>query len=520
MIMKKFYVLLCTALAALAIVSCNKEPKEEPFVEPENQTGILSSTAVSLIKEADPNYWGEFVKSAQSVYNFLRSVNSGNTGFGAVKGEIADAQPEEEYYELQEDIDNWFRAIEFKDNVKFMTETIRLSLITGDLTIQKIEPFVVEVNPKGEIADEPEEEPEYMFVYTRSNNPLNLTFKYNEKNYKFQFEALDSDNNIIKRYQGSGTGEYDENGNWNSNLPYEELRQVAVPSKVALHVTENGASFLDVVLNPKFNDVNWDNFSNFTDEILGSATVTIPGYSLQATDVKLSYTGIEGKLELFHGNTSMLALDGKIDIDYPGNFWEEPNIDWETVWNNIESGDAALMPLRLGTRMAIPSIVKEVAWIAYTATNKVEGTLKVMGGQVVLKGHVYPHSLLKLERQSSSIYDERDARNADSMIQQYLRLDLSYNNGSKPQGRIVFTPIEQKVEQEEPVLEPKNYAGSPYKWTWGIRFADYSFKSFDELQETEDFDAVIGQAAIFMAHGNAIFDEVEEDEEEPKPLDL
>lgn len=503
--MKKIYILLCTALAAIAIVSCNKEPKEEPFVEPETQTSILSSTAVSLIKEADPNYWGEFVKTAQSVYNFLSSVYPGNTGYEGVKAEIADDEPEEEEYYLREDIRNWFKSIEDKDNVRFVTTTTRLSLITGDITIQKLEP-IVDGGPKGEIADdEPEEEPEYMFVYTRSNNPLNLAFKYNEKNYKFQFEALDANNNIIKTYEWKGTGYYDDEGKWQEDAPIVETNQIAVPSKVALHVTENGAPFIDVVINPDFNDVNWDTFANWADEIHASATVSIPGYSLQATDVKLSLTGIEGKLELFHGNTSLLALDGKIDIDYPGNFADEPDI-----WSDTEP--------RSNKRSIPISALKEYARLAYTATNKVEGTLKLMGGQVVLKGYAYPHSLVKFFYNSSSVYDESDARNADAMLQQYLRLDLSYNNGSKPQGRIVFTPIEQKVEQEEPVLEPKNYAGSPYKWTWGIRFADYSFKSFDELQETEDFDAVIGQAAIFMAHGNAIFDE-EEEVEEGEPLE-
>lgn len=508
--MKKFYILLCTALAALAIVSCNKEPKEEPFVEPENQTNILSSAAVSLLKEADPNYWGEFAKSAQSVFNFLRSVNSGNTGFGAVKGEIADAQPEEEYYELREDIENWFNAIEYKDNTKFVTGTIRLSLITGDLTIQKIEPLVEEINPKGEIADEPEEEPEYMFVYTRSNNPLNLTFQYNEKNYKFQFEALDSNNNLIKVHDWKENGYYDKDGVWHSEGSTYELQQIAVPSKVALHITENGASFIDVVINPDFNDVNWDSFANYSDEIHGSATVTVPGYSLQVTDALLSYTGIAGNLELFHGNTSLLALNGKIDIDYPGNLMNEPDIEF------FDDDDA----IALTKKSILPKpLLKNIAKIAYQLTNRVEGTLKVMGGQVVLKGFVNPHSLVKSFYNASTVYDESDARYAEAMFEQYLRLDLSYNNGSKPQGRIVFTPIEQKVEQEEPVLEPKTYA-SPYKWTWGIRFADYSFKSFDELEETEDFDAVVGQAAIFMAHGNAIFPAEEIEEEEPKPLDL
>lgn len=503
--MKKIYILLCAALAALAIVSCNKDAKEEAFVEPETQVSTLSSTAVSLIKEADPNYWGEFVKTAQGLFKDLRTIDTGNLGFGGVKGEIeGDDDVPNEYYTLQEDIDKWFEAVEEKDNVKFFIRTIRLSLLTGDITVEEVKPLVEEV-PKSEIADdEPEEEVERVFVYTRSNNPLNLTYKYGEKTYKFQFEAVDAKGEVIKTSEYKGTGYYDEKGDWKPDMAYVELEQVAVPSKVALHVTENGASFIDAVINPDFGDVNWDTFANWSDEIHASANISIPGYSLTASDVKLSLTGIEGKLELFHGNTSLLALDGKIDIDYPGNFWEEPDI--------FDNGERAIAK----NAIISGSLLRELAQIPYTATNKVEGTLKVMGGQVVLKGYAYPHSLVKFFYSASPVYDENDARNADAMLQQYLRLDLSYNNGSKPQGRIVYVPIEQKVEQEEPVLEPKEV--NPWQWTWGIRFADYSFKSFQELEASEDFDAVIGQAAIFMAHGNAIFDE-EEEVEEGEPLE-
>ena len=488
MIMKKISILFCAALAALAIVSCNKEPKEEPFIEPETQTGSISSTAVSLIKEADPNYWGETVKSAMELFNDIRTLGPGNLMGERVKGDI---EGEEEIYTLRDDITAWFQAIEDKDNVRFFLYTVKLSLLKGDITVRDIEQ---ELPPKDSIEPEPEEEEEGYtreFVYTRSNNPLNLVYKFNDKTYKFQFEALDSDNNIIKINEHEDNGYYDEQDVWHADAAYVDITQVAIPTKVALHVTENGASFIDVALYPEVKDLNWDKFINYSDEIHVSASASIPGYSFKATDVKVSLSEVTGKLELFHGNTSMLCLDGKANFDVLA----------------LKAGSSLDRDRNARGKRAIPIPINTIQQIFFTCVQKVEGSLKIMGGKVILDGVAYPQDLSQLRSNVGSIYSANDARNADSMIQNYFHVDVRYNNGSKVQSRLIYTPVENEVDPESGTRS--------WSWTFGMRFADQSFKSLAELEESEDFDAVIGQAAIFMAHGEAIFGVDEEEDAEP-----
>lgn len=471
--MKKLSILFCAALAALAVISCDKAPKEEPVLAPETQLNNLSNTAISLLKEADPNYWGEFVKRAGGMFTYLGTVEPGNLGFDPSEIFKAEVAEEEESYSLRDDLKNWINSVVQGDNYKLYLTSYRLSLFTGDITVR-------EVNPKAELEPGSEEEaPVLEFVYTRSTNPLNLVFVYDNKTYKFQFEAMDSENNVLNISQDlHKEGEV---------VTEEDRTEVFVPSKVAVHVTENGAFFIDLVIEPEFKDLNWDNFTNYSDEIRANATVQIPGYTLKATDVQVNVNELDGKLELLHGNTSLLFLDGKIEIS-PMNLMGSPDNESE--------------PLGIKPRITIPL---NYIGLAMQLITKAEGTLKIMGGSVVLDGTIYPKETMFILKELDIPEDEEGARMAGSLTQRYVNVKVFYNNGSRVQSMLVAKPIMQGTGND-----------AERQWVWGLQFPDQTFKTFQELSESEDFDAVIGQLAIWMAHGNAIFSE--EDSVEPEPL--
>ncbi len=509
--MKKLSILFCAALAALAVISCNKEPKEEPVIAPDTQVNTLSNTAVSLLKEADPNYWGEFAKTAQSLFADLKTVHDGNLGMFGVKAAVEGEEAPEEAYTLDEDIVNWFRAVEDRDNVRFFITTTKLSLITGDITVRE----VGEEIPKDAIEIVPEEENYREFVYTRSKNPLNLTYVFNGKTYKFQFEAVDSDNNTLKNSEYSGTGYYttDKDGNevWVGDGQFTRISQIVFPSKVALHVTENGSTFIDIAIYPEVKDANWNSFVEAErDEFCANATVQIPGYTLKVSDAKFKITELEGKIELFHGNTSLIALDGKIEIDPIYGSEDDPGLpdvfEEEGSGNDIVLGPRNKRGIYVGEQ-EIGKYIKGIYWVL----QKVEGKVKLMGGNVILNGVAYPHQIMKFFADGSYIYDESSARRSAAKLAPYLRVDLCYNNGSRVQSQLVYQPIK---EGEHEI--PKTAEEPAWVWTWGLLFPDQTFKTFQELSESEDFDAVIGQLAIWMAHGNDIFSE--EDSVEPEPL--
>jgi hypothetical protein len=507
--MKKLSILFCAALAALAVLSCSKESKEEPVIAPDTQVNTLSNTAVSLLKEADPNYWGEFAKTAQSLIADLKTIHDGNLGMLGVKAAVEGEEAPEEAYTLDEDIENWFRAVEDRDNVRFFITTTKLSLITGDITVRE----VGEEIPKDAIEIVPEEGSYREFVYTRSKNPLNLTYVFNGKTYKFQFEAVDSDNNTLKNSEYSGTGYYTTNqdGNevWVGDGQFTRINQIAFPSKVALHVTENGATFIDVAIYPEVKDTNWNSFiESQRDEFCANATVQVPGYTLKVSDAKFNISALAGKIELFHGNNSLIAIDGEIEFDALAGDADPglPPVFDEDSGNDIVLGPRNKRGIYVGDH-EIGEYIKEI----YTVVQKVQGKVKLMGGNVILDGVAYPHQILKLATRETYIYDEDDARRYAAKLAPYLHVNLCYNNGSRVQSQLVYQPIK---EGEHEV--PKTAAEPAWVWTWGLLFPDQTFKTFEELGDSEDFDAVIGQLAIWMAHGNAIFSE--EDSVEPEPL--
>lgn len=448
--MKKLTILLCTSFAALAVLSCNKGPKEEAAISPDNQLSKLSSTAVSLLKEADPNYWGPFFKRARGLFGELSAAAPGNVGFERFKDAIEE-QGEVEEYSLEEDVYNWIHALVESDNYTLYLTSIRLSMFTGDITLK-------EVDDEGEKYNE--------LVYTRSSNPLNLVHVYDGKTYKFQFEARDADNNIVKIRQTEDKEE-------------EHRTEIYFPTKVAVHVTENGASFMDLSIEPKLSDLNWDEFLNYSDEIHANATLTIPGYTLSAKNAVITLHGISGKLELFHGNTSLIALDGEVEIDV---------MDIPAGVKIFSEGSDDINLLSLISNTAL-----------YCA-NKAEGVMKLMGGQVILNGEVYPHNLYLAMRQpisSDEEWNQNDLRDVSSALQALVNVKVSYDNGSRVQSVLVLNPAK------------KDETDKFYSYIWGLRFPDQSFKDFEDLAQAEAFDVVIGQLAIFMQHGNAIFNNPE-----------
>ena len=108
----------------------------------------LANTAVDAIKEVDPDNWNAWAQTGLKLYNGIREVEGGNIN------------------DLTKDLEEAMTSIVEGDTKTTTTTLIKLSLVKGDITVE-----------------------DNNFKYTKSNNPLNITYVLNGKTYKAQLES-------------------------------------------------------------------------------------------------------------------------------------------------------------------------------------------------------------------------------------------------------------------------------------------------------------------------------------------
>ena len=258
--MKKI-TLICAVLATLLAVSCGKDVKlAAPMTSSEIQEK-MSTVAVNVLNEVDPDNWKEFGQTGLNLIYELQNTQEGNID------------------DLSKDISELFvtKGTDPETQLKTTLILIKLSLLTGDVTIE-----------------------DGAFKYTESKNPLNFTMVYDGKTYKAQMEASGESSQAITLYESE------------TETRLNTL-QAYIPAKAAVHVTENGKLFMDLSINPVVVDNNKNGQLDMEDLIQGSVLFQIPGYSFSISDLSLSAAELKGKMELRHNSTSVLYLDGRLE---------------------------------------------------------------------------------------------------------------------------------------------------------------------------------------------------------------
>ena len=270
--MKKILTYICAGALVLSTFSCAKAPwnftpdnrKVAPMT-PAQVADNLNETGVAVLNETDPDLWKEW----------------GQTGLKLMDQFYNEIDVEDAFDEFYEDLMEVMSAVTEQDTYKIVTTTIKLSQVKGDFTVSE-----------GEL------------VYTKSDNPFNLTFLYNDKTYVLKLEARDSNNQIMVNQRVD---------DYNKKKVYNILD---VPSMAAIHVTENGNLYLDLVTYPIVNDVDKDGKLGNNDTIEGSATLQIPGYKLELNSLKVSEDGGSARVAFYHNNKRVLAVDGGVELDF------------------------------------------------------------------------------------------------------------------------------------------------------------------------------------------------------------
>ena len=394
--MKKLYLILCAGILALAAVSCNKDVKP---AKPMSATEIkqkLANTAVDAINEVDPDNWTPWVKTGREVISAFKEVDSGNI----------DA--------FRKDLNTAIQSIVEKDGKTFTTTLLQLSLIKGDITVEN-----------------------NAFKYTKSNNLLNITFPYGGKTYKVQVESVGESSDgiiIISR-------EYEDE---------VYIAKAVVPTTAALHVTENGKLFLDVVVNPVVEDKNKNGVLDDADAIKGSATIQIPDYSLALNDMYISDLEVKAAVTLSHANKSVLGIFGQADMD----------LLVERV-KAIESYSINYIPKAL------------------------TGNVSILGGTALVKSNV---NVEKLPKSLNATYETEDeAKSAAATIAQNLKADLYFDNNPTIQASLCVMVQKNVSTGWDVVAGVHLYDGS----------ADVPASEFFDLRD-EVWKPVVGKATSFV----------------------
>ena len=268
--MKKLYLILCAGILAFAAVSCNKDAQPVEPAKPMSATEIkqkLANTAVDAIKEVDPDNWNAWAQTGLKLYNGIREVEGGNIN------------------DLPKDLEEAMTSIVEGDTKTTTTTLIKLSLVKGDITVE-----------------------DNNFKYTKSNNPLNITYVLNSKTYKAQLESEGDNGDGIT----VSTREYEPIEAGKTEV---KIVKVAVPTKAAIHVTENGKLFLDAVIYPTVEDKNGNGELDENDAIKGSATIQIPDYTLTLSDLLISDASVKAAISLSHSGKAVLAIDAQASMD-------------------------------------------------------------------------------------------------------------------------------------------------------------------------------------------------------------
>ena len=263
--MKKLYLILCAGILAFAAVSCNKDAQPVEPAKPMSATELkqkLANTAVDALNEVDPDNWTGWAQTGMKLVNSLQQVGGGNI------------------QEISDDLRDAMRSIEKKDNITTTIYLLKLSLVKGDITVV-----------------------DNAFKYTKSDNPLNITYVMDGKTYKAQLESEGENEEGLILFQSEGNLDGDVN-----------IEKVFVPTKAAIHVTEDEKLFLDVVINPTVEDKNGNGELDENDAIKGSATIQIPDYTVKSFDeVTLNYIpkDLNGNVSVL-GGTALLKANANV----------------------------------------------------------------------------------------------------------------------------------------------------------------------------------------------------------------
>lgn len=402
--MKKLYLILCAGILALAAVSCGKDvPSAKPMTAPEVKQK-LADTAVDALKEVDPNLWKDWGQSGLKLIGALQNVEEGNLD------------------NLGDDLEAAMRSVVTKDKKTTVTLLLKLSQFKGDITV---------VNDA--------------FQYTKSNNPLNITYVFEGKTYKAQLESSgeSGDGILLRESEHEVFGSEEES----------EVRiiKLVAPAKAAIHVTENGKLFLDAVINPVIEDNNKNGILDDTDAIKGTATIQIPGYSLALNSLSISDEGVTAALDLSHDSKKVLYAEADMEMDL-----------------FIERVKAALDETTVNTKL-----------------DDITGTVSILGGAALLKADIDMGDLQNAETHYAT---EAEARKVAAVFTKNAKADLYFDNNPTVQASLCFLVEQDDKELWEIIPGLHLYDGS----------ADVPIVEFFDL--TEDvWKPVTGEFASFMS---------------------
>ena len=325
--------------------------------------------------------------------------------------------------EFSDQLERWFQAVQSGDGYATYVVTLQLSKLKGDCTIKN-----------------------NVFHYTPSDNPLTLVYEFdgNGKTYKFSFEATEGDTNVYE-INRSEWGGWDEQG---KPVQETEIVKAVIPTHVAIHVTENAVAFIDLSADPTVKDLNKDGVIDVDDEILANIRLSIPGYVLTMNQLHYASMSVATDVELLHGNKSVISahLNGKLSIR-------------EWVKASVSQGD-----------------------LNFTY---VDGEIRHLGGEVILKGKVDVEQSNAISA-TSGIATEAEARQIAAKMEQSFNAELYYDNNPTLQAKFCVLVMEDS-----------------YSHTWslepGIHFFDGSEDmGFYDFFNAQDFKPLLDQVNTFM----------------------
>ena len=402
--MKKLYLILCAGILALAAVSCKKDAQPVEPAKPMSGAEVkqkLANTAVDALNEVDPDNWNAWAQTGMKLVNSIRQVEGGNI------------------QEISEDLRDAMTSIVEGDTKTTTTTLIKLSLVKGDITVE-----------------------DNNFKYTKSNNPLNITYVLNGKTYKAQLESEGDNGDGIT----VSTREYEPIEAGKTEV---KIVKVAVPTKAAIHVTENGKLFLDAVIYPTVEDKNGNGELDENDAIKGSATIQIPDYTLTLSDLLISDASVKAAISLSHSGKAVLAIDAQASMDL---FVER-----------VKSFD----------QVSLNYIPKSL-----------NGNVSVLGGTALLKANANVEKLQEIKVH----YESEDlAKSAAATISQNLKADLYFDNNPTIQASLCVMVQKNVSEGWDVVAGVHLYDGS----------ADVPASEFFDLKD-EVWEPVVGKANSFV----------------------
>lgn len=411
--MKKIYFIFLAGIAAFAAASCAKDvPPAEPMAPTQVQQK-LSDVAVATLQEVDPDLWKDWGLSGIQLYEDFITLG---------KNTPADT------YDISEIA--FKETTEVNGNVTTITRILQLSLLKGDIT-----------------------ESDGKFVYTESGKPLSFTLTSGGKTYKIQLESTgeNGDGIIFSEHIYSDLSE--------GGKTEIERSGMVVPQKAAIHITENGKLFMDVVLSPVVEDKNANGKLDEEDIISGSAYIQIPDYAITLRNLIASKDNITASVDLYHGNKSIVSINAEVELD----LFVEPV--------KAPSASVSLLP------------------------DDISGTISLLGGQALIKADI---DLGDIRGISMAYSSKADADEVAAVFSKNAKADLYFDNNPTVQASLCFL-TQQNAESWLIVPGIHFYDGS----------ADMTYIEFGTsfMTNTEVSTPTMGAVASFLTKIQTYFGE-------------